>query len=239
MLETGTVGLERHRGKEWADRVRHQVDDAGAHVMAFRVGQQPFGRRLELWLGQGRDWARLHDGKRAICQRPFDVYGHPVQVLDLRTELGQSDGLGIPEGGRLAKRLRDGLFFGAAIHAHGHRLFVGDLAREDRVAGLVDREGIRRHQSTDDRFTQSPRGVDDRLIAPSIERVGGEQNASHLRRNERLHHHSQADALLVDSVLHAVTNRPGRPQAGPAPFDSVQHRCGTLDVEKSLLLPGK
>src|SRR3989304_8009813 len=91
------------------------------------------------------------------------------------------------------------------------------------------------HHPTPHRLAQPPGGVDQRLVAPPIQRIGSKQNTSGISLHKELHHYRQADYLMIDIVLLPVADRAWRPQGGPAAPDCLDDLGSPGYVQESLL----
>ena len=164
---------QHHRRAQGADRLREQFEGAAtvnpqAIAWRFPAQRRRAGRR------QRRDGARLHDEELAIREAPFDILRRAVIRFDVACEGYQSGNLrGIEHRHRSARCIHRTLRR-PRRSAHGHHSLIGDHLLLDRAAGLVGHNLVRCHQPADDGLAQTPRRVDDDLVARAGDGIGGE-----------------------------------------------------------------
>ena len=116
---------------------------------------------------------------------------------------------------------------------------VRDLSAGDLPQDLVDQVVVRRHLARDHRLAQAPAGIDGHLGAVPVAGVEGEGHPRGDGPHHLLHAHAHGHRGVGVPRPRPVADRPGRPQAGPAPQDVAAHVLGAVHPQEAVVLAGE
>jgi hypothetical protein len=197
------------------------------------------GRRSVVERG---DRAALQDPQGAVgVERPLDVLGCAVVLLDAHPQLGDGHDLTLIE--RRARPLLTGQLprAGPALLVELDReLLVVDVAAPHvQRRGLLDEEAVGRDRTGDDRLAEPEGALDDELPVVARGGVGGEHDTGAGRRDLLLHDDGDVHLGLREPLRAAVVDGARAEQGAPAPAHRVEHGVRPDDVQERLVHAGE
>ena len=260
------VGVGHVGHEHVADNEIVHLIDRGQHLDRPGADLLPDCPPLGQDLGSALDHESLHRTRRAAglhglgpglkdielpvdaVLTPLDVHGTAVVLLDHERLPGQLLDLGVGEAqflavGRIDVHEFGGLADGTIFGVDHLRRLAADGALQDRRAfrsqgRLVDVKLVGVHRSLDDPLAEPVRGGDEHRLVEAGFGVHGEHDpcrpdvgADHL-----LHARRERDGLMLELVVHPVSDRAVVVQRREHLLDGRQHRLDATNVEKGFLL---
>ena len=212
------------------------LQDVEAHVDALAGRHRRLRSRQRK---ERRDRPGLHEIKPPLRQRPFDVLRRAEVRRHPAAEVGQRRQLSCVEDWLLLQGGRHGAEDGTGFLPGRHDLLAGNAHLYNGPGVGVHHPVIGSDPTTDQGLSQSPGCVDHHLIAPPVDRIGSEQDARRLGREQLLHDDRDADGGGRNPLAGPVGNGARGPEGGPAAADGRQQRCLAANIQVGLHLSGE
>src|SRR6266487_3470414 len=170
---------------------------------------------------------------------PLDILWGLIQRLNTRPKRCQRVDLRIRETGISGRGASFDLLGPPFGNSLDHHLFVAQAALDNLTRHGLYHKMIRVGRAGDNGLSQARIGIDHDFSPFPSQRIGGEEDTSHLCLHHPLHHDGQTHASRINAQVAAVLDGAIRPQRRKTPLDGNEHRLNVYHVEKTLLLSGK
>src|SRR2546421_9911066 len=131
------------------------------------------------------------------------------------------------------------LFCATAGQSTNEQSLLSQATLDDLSAVGIDDKVIRSDRAGDNRFTQAGVGIDNGLMTPTGERIGGKEDTCDGCVDHALNHDGQAYGASIDTVARSIADGPVVPQRGPAASYGIEQGIEGDNVQNGILLSGE
>src|SRR5215218_1273573 len=148
----------------------------------------------------------------AVDVRPLYILRAAEEFFDIDADLGQPRELRIFQRGLGGSLWFERTFCRAVLRKNSLHLLESGLPLPHRQGCAIQGKAVRGGKTADDCLPETPDSIDDDLVSRAAHRVGGKQDAGHLRGYEPLNYYCDGGPVVVKALTLPIGYGAHRPQ---------------------------